>query len=593
MDSVNIGFFSEMANIEGSAYHMVRQMRWMLRNGHKVVMFSSGGLLEPLLAEIGVPHVPIASAKPGINFQVEQIAEDAFALLDAVERFDLQAIITSPQWPFALASASVGKRIPVFLQILSPVYHVPNTAITVEYLRAAVADGRVLAHVFDDVKPHAKAFGFDANQVRIQNIPIDASSTEVINGRDAMREELGVAGDEIMVFSACRLDADRFPFIQPMAEGIAQLRRMGKRVRLFVAGDGTHAQILRQNAPEGTTYIGVRRDLPDLYAAADIYCGEGATIVEAARAGLPVVMTCALTQPQRAAFAYAILGLHFVDRIFWESNALNPPTGFADALLPLIDDAALRRRLSEAAQLSAERYWNIDVYMPWLLETLAGKATPSMVPERAQTVITLADDGDALERIGAALSAHGDRLSNVAVQSQAPVDWNRLLKIPLEDAQRLSRASRLLVDRDTIGAKVRGHVYEGELPSELAALFEHARTDQTMFGAPREHVHLIVAERIDGTWLSGLMSSLPAGAAVVCLAMTPEASADARALLPGIRPNEISSFAIDGPITAPLLEELFRSVGAYYDRGEAAFETYRDLANRVGLPIGHEAEVQA
>ena len=438
---MNVGLFSEMANVEGSAYHVVRQSRWLLENGHKVVMFSSGGTLEPLLADLGIPHVLVASVRQGEPIAAETLTADAVRIDRAVTEHRLDVIVTYPAWPFPIAQAAVGDRIPVLLYIMSPGYAIPGTPIAVKMIQQAALEGRVLGGVYDDCVPHAKAFGFDMKDVRLKNLPMDDASAKNTRSRDEVRAELGLSRDEIMVLSACRLDGDRFPFVQPMALGVTELRRSGRKVRLFIAGDGTHATQLRAMAPDGTTYLGVRRDMPDLYGAADIFCGEGSTVMEASRAGLPAVMSCALTQAGLAQYAYAIFGLHIVDMFYWQSTNVVPPTPFADALGLLVDNAGLRKRLGDNGRQIIIDDWSAGKYMEWLMEIARGGHPPSQAVTFADFIVEIA--GGRHEDVARAAAAlHSLPANNIGTIAREPIPWDVYTAIPLEHAKALSRSSR-------------------------------------------------------------------------------------------------------------------------------------------------------
>lgn len=438
---MNIGLFSEMANIEGSAYHVVRQSRWLVENGHGVVMFSSGGTLEPLLAEMGIPHVRVDSVRQGAQITVEALVADAVRIERAVREYKLDAIVTYPAWPFPIAQAAVGDRIPVLHYILSPVYMVPPTPTSVPMMQQAAREGRILGGVYDDCVPHAERFGFDMTTVRLKNLPLDDASARPTRTREEMRAELGVDDDEVLVFSACRLDADRFPFLQPMALGVAQLRQSGRKVRLVVAGDGTHGAQLREMAPDGTTYLGMRRDMPNLYAAADLFCGEGSTVMEASRAGLPAIMSCALTQPSYAEYAYAIFGIHVVDMFYWTSSNVIAPTPFAFALKLFVDDPALRKRIGENGRQIIIDDWGVESYMMWLMEIIRGGAASSQSVQHADMVVEMRGGRDAdVARVAALL--HERNETNVAVVAREAIPWDAYLALPIEHAKALTRAAR-------------------------------------------------------------------------------------------------------------------------------------------------------
>ena len=592
---MNIGFFSEMANVEGSAFHMVRQLRWMLANGHTPVMFSSGGSLEPLLEEMGVAHVRIASVKQNAQMTAEQACADGAALARAAAHYNLEAIVTAPSWPFPLAQAAVGDLMPVYLQILSPVYSIPETPQAVEMLRRAANEGRVLANVYEDAVPHAQRFGFPMDRVRLQNLPMDDASARPQRSREEVRAQLGVARDELLILSACRLDADRFPFINPLAQGVQKLRQSGRNVRLMIAGDGSRAADLRAAAPEGTTYLGVRRDMADLYAAADIYCGEGSTVMEAARAGLPVIMTCALTQPQLAGYAYAVFGVQLVDQFWWRSNAVIAPAPFETALALFVDDPQLRRRVGDAGRRMVIEQWSVDEYMRWLLELVAGKNPPSLPVEHAECVIEIEGGaGDDFDRVAQVLAHLPER--RIAVEARTAVPWDRYLAIPLEHARAMTRAARRLHD----GTIPRYHAQDftigavGERDVDIAQAFASLPNPPSI-GTPRievgnapEKTMLIASDGADFEEVIALALRAQAGTTVLCWLRGEVANRESLGREWNARRDPqrgVELLIVEGALPWTFAARLFAAASRYADAGQARFERFRNLASSMGLRI--------
>lgn len=118
--------------------------------------------------------------------------------------------------------------------------------------------------------------------------------------RAQLRRELGVADDEIVVSFVGRLVPIKR--LDVLLRAIAHARSTGLPLRLVVVGDGELRERLTELASElgiatAISWLGFRRDLPELAAAADIAAlssdneGTPVSLIEAAASGLPCVST--------------------------------------------------------------------------------------------------------------------------------------------------------------------------------------------------------------------------------------------------------------------------------------------------------------
>lgn len=445
---MNVAFYSEMAGIEGSAFHMLRQARWMIEHGHGALVLSSGGPLETEYAKLGIPFVRTPSSEQNVAMHAEQLVADGAALARACRDYAIDAILAAPRFPYTLAIAAVGESVPVFLNILSSRYFVPQTPQTIAAIRKAAADGAILSTTIDDVIPHGQLFGFDPERALLAPVPIDSTHGTPTTTRDAMRAQLGIAPDDVLVFTACRLAEDRAPFIGPLAHAVARMRAAGRRVRLAIAGDGVAAARLVATSPPDTIFLGVRRDIADLLHASDIFCGEGSILGDAALARLPVILTCALNLPAQGDRAFSVFGVTSLDHLFWSSTNFAPPASFEDALAPLIDDAGLRARLAEAAYECVTTFFSIDRYMSWFLEVVGGKHPATLLPiERSNTVIVAPGGESDLARAAALFERYGDEL-RLGIVFEQPVPWRATYALSTRSAQALTRASRRVLTPD-------------------------------------------------------------------------------------------------------------------------------------------------
>ena len=127
--------------------------------------------------------------------------------------------------------------------------------------------------------------------------------TDVFHPGDATaaRRHLGLAGDGLLIGAVSRLTEVKG--IPHLLEAVAALRDT-RPVRLVIVGDGPERERLEMKTQElGLTdavdYLGVRRDLPEIFPAFDVFClpsireGSPQVLLEAMASGCAVVATTA------------------------------------------------------------------------------------------------------------------------------------------------------------------------------------------------------------------------------------------------------------------------------------------------------------
>ena len=178
-------------------------------------------------------------------------------------------------------------------------------------------------------------------------------------GGQPLYEVLGLQQGTPLVFTASRANA--YKGIPTLLEAAAQLERNSPQVAHVVyAGDGPDLPAFRQRAAElGLTrfhFLGKRTDVPTLLASASVAAvpslwaeAFGLSVVEAMAAGVPLV-------------ASAIGGIPELveDGVTGLLVPPGDPAALAAAIRQLLDDSALRARLSAAAQASARTRFGLD-----------------------------------------------------------------------------------------------------------------------------------------------------------------------------------------------------------------------------------------
>ena len=143
--------------------------------------------------------------------------------------------------------------------------------------------------------------GFPADRVEVVYNGIDVFRFEQAGRyRDEVRRELGIGPDDFVLLMAARLDPIKAHTTAIRAAVCAAACRAG--VRLLVAGDGPEAGVLealvrREGLGDCVRLLGMRRDVPRLFGAADAVLltshseGIPLALIEGMAAGLPVIAT--------------------------------------------------------------------------------------------------------------------------------------------------------------------------------------------------------------------------------------------------------------------------------------------------------------
>ena len=159
--------------------------------------------------------------------------------------------------------------------------------------------GRICA-VSAALKEHMVAEGFPADRIAVVYNGIEPGVRPTLEDRRLARQQLGLADDAFVVFTAGRLDPVKD--LGTLVDAHSQLLRRYPTARTVIVGDGEErARLLARAETLGVLdtvrFTGYRSDVRALMAAADVYVncstyeGVSLTILEAMAAGLPVVAT--------------------------------------------------------------------------------------------------------------------------------------------------------------------------------------------------------------------------------------------------------------------------------------------------------------
>jgi sugar transferase (PEP-CTERM/EpsH1 system associated) len=262
-----------------------------------VAVFESGGSLEPVLADVGVPVCDLGK-RAGVDFRM---VANLRRLLRARGVEVVHSHDFSPWLYTTLAVCSLrGSRI----------VHVHTEHSPVDYARRRYLIERLLGamttHVVA-VSAHVRnvmvdEIGFTRGRVRLVYNGIDTGRfSPDTSVRDRVRSELGIGDNEIVVGIVGRLVEvkDHVTLLQTFAELV---KRQSQALRLMIVGEGPERARIVETARvlgvgDRIALLGERRDVADLLNAMDIYAlssrseGMNLTLLEAMGCCLPVVAT--------------------------------------------------------------------------------------------------------------------------------------------------------------------------------------------------------------------------------------------------------------------------------------------------------------
>jgi glycosyltransferase involved in cell wall biosynthesis len=165
-------------------------------------------------------------------------------------------------------------------------------------------------------------------------------------GRAEVRARLGFGPADVVVAYVSRVAAEKN--VAYLGEALARVAANRPGVQFLFVGDGPARPALERVMGPRATFAGYRtgEDLADHYAAADLFAFSSLTetfgnvVLEAMASGLPVVALRAggvgdTVRPEETG-------------LLLEPDA--PPPRFADAVVRLVDDDALRRSLAQGAR---------------------------------------------------------------------------------------------------------------------------------------------------------------------------------------------------------------------------------------------------
>ena len=220
------------------------------------------------------------------------------------------------------------------------------------YLRWFHNAGRMTWAPSEMVRRELEGNGF--NNTRVWSRGVDSNQFHPKFRSNELRRQLGVAEDGLLAIYVGRLAPEKG--IDVALEGMRLvMERNGPKVSFALAGHGPDEARCRATAPPGAVFMGrlTGRALSEFYASGDIFVFPSITetfgnvVLEAMASHLALV---APDQGTTTELATTETALQFTAQ---------DPAALADRVERLVNDAALRRRLADAAfSVAATRTWD-------------------------------------------------------------------------------------------------------------------------------------------------------------------------------------------------------------------------------------------
>lgn len=340
------------------------QLRAFVAAGYEVIGASAPGPHVPELEAWGIRHEPLEHSTRAMDPRAD--ARLLFELRALFRRITPDLVHTHNPKPGVYGRlAARWARVPAVVNTIHGLYALPEDPLakravvySLERVAASCSDAELLQNVEDvDVlralrvpehKIHVLGNGIDLARFDPDRLTADRTA--------ALRASFGAGPDDVVCGVVGRLVWEKG--YREVFDAATLLRRLAPNVRVVVIGpsepskeDGITADDLAiAERDGGITFLGMRDDLEDLYAAMDVYAlashreGFPRSAMEAAAMGKPVVVT-------------DVRGCRQVvdDRVTGRLVPVRDAPALAQAVAELASDAPARAAMGAAGRAKAAR----------------------------------------------------------------------------------------------------------------------------------------------------------------------------------------------------------------------------------------------
>lgn len=359
------------------------QLRAFADAGYEVIGMSAPGPHVDSLRSMGIEHVAVPAFTRS-NDPRQDVR--AFVQLVKLIRLARPDILHTHNPKPGIMGRIAGRvlRVPLVVNTQHGLYAQPSDrwqrrlpVYAAERIAAAFGHLELVQNP-EDVETLTRTLKVPTRKVRLLGNGIDLArfdrSSVSPGTRDRLRSDWGVDDDEVLVGTVGRLVAEKG--IAEILEAAHLLRKREVNGRLVVIGPEDHgksdavaAQTIERAREDGVIFTGQRTDMVDCYSAMDVFLtaswreGFPRAAMEAAAMGLPTIAT-------------DIRGCRQVvdDGVTGVLVPVRDAGGLAHAMQTLIEDAALRERMSRAAVVRASEQFDQQTVIRRTLEaySLAG-----------------------------------------------------------------------------------------------------------------------------------------------------------------------------------------------------------------------------